>query len=111
MPDLLPRRIHVVRDRIRVAVGVHEHVPRGEALPDPVQPHVGQHVDGRPWSEEVDVEVDRDRHRLTTDHPEQSTAETLAKYDLLLSDWNAWGDAKVKSWPAATREAEVSSPP
>ena len=40
-----------------------------------------------------------------TDHLEQSTAETLANFDLILSDWNAWGDAKVKSWPAATREA------
>jgi hypothetical protein len=28
-----------------------------------------------------------------------------AKYDLIISYWNAWGNAKLKDWPAATREA------
>ncbi|HNU99948.1 MAG TPA: ThuA domain-containing protein, partial [Verrucomicrobiota bacterium] len=40
-----------------------------------------------------------------TERPEQCTAETLAQYDLIVSDWNAWGDAKVKEWPPAMREA------
>ncbi|HOC01259.1 MAG TPA: ThuA domain-containing protein [Verrucomicrobiota bacterium] len=40
-----------------------------------------------------------------TERPEQCTAETLAQYDLVVSDWNAWGDAKVKEWPPAMREA------
>lgn len=40
-----------------------------------------------------------------TEHPEQCTAETLAPYDLIVGNWNAWGDAPVKEWPAATREA------
>ena len=50
--------------------------------------------------------ADSERFKVdVTDHPDQSTTETLANYDLILSDWNAWGDAKVKDWPAATREA------
>jgi type 1 glutamine amidotransferase len=40
-----------------------------------------------------------------TDHPEQCTADTLAKYDVIVGNWNAWGDAKVKEWPASTRQA------
>lgn len=40
-----------------------------------------------------------------TEHPEHCTAATFAKYDLILSDWNAWGNAPVKEWPAATRAA------
>lgn len=40
-----------------------------------------------------------------TDEPEHCTATTLAGYDLIVSDWNAWGDAKVKAWPPAAREA------
>ena len=40
-----------------------------------------------------------------TEHPEQTTAETLARYDVIVSDWNAWGDAPVKEWPPATRTA------
>lgn len=40
-----------------------------------------------------------------TERPDQCTSETLAPYDLILSDWNAWGNARVKDWPAATREA------
>jgi HEAT repeat protein/type 1 glutamine amidotransferase len=40
-----------------------------------------------------------------TEHPEQATAETLGRYDVIVSDWNAWGEAKVKAWPPATRTA------
>ena len=40
-----------------------------------------------------------------TEQPAECTAEALAKYDVIVSDWNAWGDAKVKEWPAATRRA------
>jgi type 1 glutamine amidotransferase/HEAT repeat protein len=40
-----------------------------------------------------------------TDRPDQTAPEVFAKFDLILSDWNAWGDARVKTWPAATREA------
>ena len=43
-----------------------------------------------------------------TERPDQATAESLAKYDLILSDWNAWGNAPLKAWPAATREAFLS---
>ena len=40
-----------------------------------------------------------------TEQPEQSTAETLSAYDLIVGNWNVWGDAKVKTWPPALREA------
>ena len=41
-----------------------------------------------------------------TEHPEACTAESLAPYDVLLSNWNAWGDdVAVKEWPEATRSA------
>lgn len=40
-----------------------------------------------------------------TERPDQCTAETFARHDLILSDWNAWGNARVKDWPAATRTA------
>jgi uncharacterized protein len=40
-----------------------------------------------------------------TDHPQQADAGTFARYHLLLSNWNSWGNVQVKDWPAATREA------
>lgn len=40
-----------------------------------------------------------------TEHPEQCTSATFADYDVVISNWNAWGDARVKEWPAATRAA------
>jgi type 1 glutamine amidotransferase/HEAT repeat protein len=40
-----------------------------------------------------------------TERPDQCQAETLARYDVILSDWNTWGDVKVREWPAETREA------
>jgi type 1 glutamine amidotransferase/HEAT repeat protein len=40
-----------------------------------------------------------------TQQPEQCGTATFAEYDLVVSDWNAWGDAKVKAWPDAARVA------
>ncbi|MFA5189907.1 MAG: HEAT repeat domain-containing protein [Verrucomicrobiia bacterium] len=40
-----------------------------------------------------------------TDHPEQCDAAAFARYDVLLSNWNAWGKVAVTNWPAATRTA------
>lgn len=43
-----------------------------------------------------------------TEHPEQCTAEQLARYDVVVSNWNAWGNAAVKEWPEATRQAMLN---
>ena len=43
-----------------------------------------------------------------TERPDQGATEMFAKYDLILSDWNAWGNAPVKEWPTATRQAFLS---
>ena len=40
-----------------------------------------------------------------TEHPEQSDAAMLAKYDVLVSDWNTWGKTPATDWPEATRAA------
>ncbi len=40
-----------------------------------------------------------------TERPDQCTAETFAGCDVIVCNWNAWGDAPIKDWPAATREA------
>ncbi len=40
-----------------------------------------------------------------TEHPEQCTAASLARYSVIVSNWNAFGDAAVKEWPEATRAA------
>ncbi len=40
-----------------------------------------------------------------TEHPEQCDAATLAKYDVLVSDWNTWGKPPGTNWPDATRAA------
>jgi uncharacterized protein len=40
-----------------------------------------------------------------TEHPEQCDAATLAKYDVLVSDWNTWGKSPATTWPDATRTA------
>ncbi|MEI6278021.1 MAG: ThuA domain-containing protein [Verrucomicrobiae bacterium] len=41
-----------------------------------------------------------------TEHPETCTAESLAHYDVLLSNWNTFGNkAAVKEWPPKMREA------
>lgn len=38
-------------------------------------------------------------------HPEAFDRNAGARYDVLLSNWNSWGDAGVREWPAQTREA------
>jgi type 1 glutamine amidotransferase/HEAT repeat protein len=43
-----------------------------------------------------------------TNHPENGDATIFAQYDALLSDWNTFGQPKVKEWPAAMREAFLS---
>ncbi len=40
-----------------------------------------------------------------TEHPEQCGAATFAKYDVLLSNWNAFGKPVVTHWPTPMREA------
>lgn len=40
-----------------------------------------------------------------TEHPEACTADTFARYDILLSNWNGWGQGAVTNWPSATRAA------
>lgn len=37
--------------------------------------------------------------------PETMTAGMLAEQDVIVSNWNAWGDAPVMDWPEATRNA------
>ena len=39
-----------------------------------------------------------------TERPDQCDAAVFSRYDLILSDWNNWGNAKIKEWPAQTRE-------
>lgn len=40
-----------------------------------------------------------------TERPDQCNAATFARYDVIVSDWNAFPtDAKVKEWPAQMRE-------
>ncbi len=43
-----------------------------------------------------------------TEAPERMTSESLAPFDAVISNWNAWGDAAVSEWPAAAREALVA---
>ncbi len=40
-----------------------------------------------------------------TEHPEHITATALAPYHVIVGNWNAWGDAPVKQWPPAARDA------
>jgi len=40
-----------------------------------------------------------------TEHPEQSDAQTLSRYDALLSNWNTFGNPQFTNWPEATRAA------
>ncbi len=43
-----------------------------------------------------------------TETPEACTAETFSRYDVLLSNWNTFGDkVTVREWPAPMREALV----
>jgi type 1 glutamine amidotransferase/HEAT repeat protein len=43
-----------------------------------------------------------------TNRPDLCNANTFSRYDVLVSDWNNWGDAKIKEWPAQTREDFLS---
>jgi len=43
-----------------------------------------------------------------TEHPEECNAELLAPYDVLLSNWNTFGQPSVTNWPPAMREAFVN---
>lgn len=49
------------------------------------------------WSGRFTVDV--------TERPDQCSPQTLAAYDLIVSDWNAWGEAKIKEWPEGVRAA------
>lgn len=40
-----------------------------------------------------------------TEHPEQCDAATLAKYDVIVSDWNTWGAPPVANWSDSMRSA------
>jgi len=40
-----------------------------------------------------------------TEHPETCTTETFAKYDAVLSNWNAFGKGGVTAWPQPTKDA------
>lgn len=40
-----------------------------------------------------------------TEHPERCDAVMFGKYDVLLSNWNTFGEPAVTNWPAATRVA------
>lgn len=40
-----------------------------------------------------------------TEHPEQCSPDTFAKYNVILSNWNSFGNAPIKDWPTPTKEA------
>ncbi len=40
-----------------------------------------------------------------TEHPERLDATSLARFDVLVSDWNTFGKPAVTNWPAPVREA------
>ena len=40
-----------------------------------------------------------------TDRPEAMTVISVAGYDVIASNWNAWGDAPVQTWPDSARMA------
>ena len=43
-----------------------------------------------------------------TEQPETMTAELVSRYDVLVSNWNTWGDgALVKTWPEAARQKRI----
>jgi len=39
------------------------------------------------------------------ERPDQCTTETFAHCDVIVCNWNAWGNPPVTNWPSATREA------
>lgn len=65
------------------------------------------------WQETTPVlrEILESTGRFTVtvlDRPETMTCDSLADFDVIVSNWNAWGDAPVKEWPEATRNAFVA---
>lgn len=40
-----------------------------------------------------------------TERPDRCTADAFARCDVILCNWNAWGNVPVTNWPAATRAA------
>ena len=40
-----------------------------------------------------------------TEHPEKCDAKMLARYDVILSDWNTFGNPAVTNWPESTKSA------
>lgn len=40
-----------------------------------------------------------------TEHPEQCKADVFSACDVVVSDWNAWGNAPIQEWPFAVRAA------
>ena len=52
------------------------------------------------------VLVDAGRFTVeVNEHPERCTAATLARFDVVLSNWNTFGNCGVKDWPAETQRA------
>ena len=81
-----------------------------QAAPAPVRVLIFSGQNNHNWKENTarlrEILTSSDRFTVeVTDHPEQCTAASFARCEVILSDWNAWGDAKVKEWPAETREA------
>jgi type 1 glutamine amidotransferase len=70
----------------------------------------GQNNHDWPHTTPVLKKILEDSGRFTVDvnlHPEAFAADTLAKCDVVLSNWNTFGNEpnKVTQWPAATQEA------
>lgn len=42
------------------------------------------------------------------EYPETMTAESIAPYGAIVSNWNSWGDVSVKEWPDAARDALIA---
>jgi type 1 glutamine amidotransferase len=40
-----------------------------------------------------------------TERPDQCTAETFARCDVIVCNWNAWGTVPITNWPVDTRTA------
>ncbi|MGA1235812.1 MAG: ThuA domain-containing protein [Limisphaerales bacterium] len=54
------------------------------------------------------LEGDGKFHVDIEERPEHMTSAILAGYDVVLSNWNSWGDESAPGWSAATREAFTS---
>lgn len=81
---------------------------RADAKPIRVLILTGQN--NHAWQETTPVlrSILEDSGRFTvevTEHPEALTASMLDGVDVILSNWNAWGDAAVKAWSEPARTA------